>query len=89
VTATARPGGAGTRFHARGVYAIAGESGPWKYLGQATYLDDDGREVEHDWVRMVQDDREHWCPPDAVRELQVDAMPLHVIADDPQDNRAA
>lgn len=38
----------------RARYTLAGEPGEWRYVGQATYLDDDGREVEHDHVRMAQ-----------------------------------
>lgn len=72
-----------TRLSATALYGVAGEVGPWHYVGQATYLDDDGREVEHDWVRMVQDDdREVWCPPDAVAELAVVTMPLHLAGRD-------
>lgn len=73
----------------RGVYAVRGHDGPWHYLGQASYVDDDGRTVDHDWVRMVQDDEEVWVHPDDVTAHEVRSMPLHVLADDPQDSRAA
>lgn len=47
---TARPVAGGLR------YGIAGESGAWRYLGQATYADDLGREVEHDWWLVQAED---------------------------------
>lgn len=49
---------------------VHGEPGAWRYVGQATYVDDDGREVEHNHVRMreVGGDREVWVPlSDVVR----------------------
>lgn len=51
-------------------YLVADEPGAWRYVGQATYVEDDGREVEHDHVRMAQvgTDREVWVPlADVVR----------------------
>jgi hypothetical protein len=83
---TGRPCGA---FTARGVYRVAGHDGPWHYVGPATFVDDEGRTVEHDWVRMVQDDAEVWVDPADVEAFDVRPMPLHLIADDPQDHRAA
>lgn len=51
-------------------YLVDGEPGAWRYVGQATYVDDDGRDVEHDHVRMreIGGDREVWVPlADVVR----------------------
>lgn len=47
----------------------------FRFVGQATYLDDEGEEVEHDMVRMVMvgDDVEHWLDPEYVTELADDA----------------
>lgn len=60
------------RLDARLRYTVAGESGAWRYVGQATYLDDDGRTVEHDDVRMAAvggDRREVWVPRAQVTPL--------------------
>lgn len=46
---SARPVAGGIR------YGVAGEPGAWRYLGQATYADDQGHEVEHDWWLMRDD----------------------------------
>lgn len=52
-------------------YRVTGESGAWVLLGQATYLDDDGRTVEHDWVllREAGGDREVAVAPDDVTPI--------------------
>lgn len=43
---------------------VAGHPGVWTVVGQAVYVDDDGRTVEHDWVRVAADDgREVWVAP--------------------------
>lgn len=44
------------RLDRRAYYRVAGEEGPWRYAGQATYDDQYGQRVEHDWVHMVQGD---------------------------------
>jgi hypothetical protein len=67
---------------ARGVYAVAGHDGPWHYVGQATYVDDDGHVIEHDYVRMVQDGDELWVPLADVTAREVAPMPLHMLADE-------
>lgn len=36
-------------------YGVTGEPGAWRYLGQATYADEQGRDVEHDWWLMADD----------------------------------
>lgn len=56
----------------RSVYTLADHPGvPFRYAGQATYLDDAGRQVEHDWVvmRAVGNDAEVWADPATAREL--------------------
>lgn len=61
-----------TRLDARLRYAVAGRDGAWRYVGQATYVDDDGREVEHDWARMVRvsdPSAEEWVDPAGVTRL--------------------
>jgi hypothetical protein len=35
------------------LYALAMHVGPYLYVGQAQFVDDDGLPVEHDWVAMV------------------------------------
>jgi hypothetical protein len=67
-----------SRLSGTALYAVRGEEGPWRYVGQATYVDDAGRTVEHDYVRMVQDDSEVWVAPDDVTERPVVSMPLHL-----------
>ena len=56
-------------------YAVDGESGAWRYVGQATYVDDaTGETVEHDWVRMVRvgdPTHEEWVDPSSVTRLPV------------------
>lgn len=53
-------------------YTLAGEPGAWRFVGQAFYVDDDGRRVEHDWLRMVRRDVstgatfEVWVDPAAI-----------------------
>jgi hypothetical protein len=64
------------------IVTLVGREGPWRFLGQATYVDDDGRTVEHDWVRVVQDDEEVWVAPEDVVVPEVRSMPLHVLKDD-------
>ena len=50
-------------------YTVLGEAGRWRYVGQAWFRDDEGRRVEHDYVRMVRRDtatgetREVWVDP--------------------------
>lgn len=46
-----------------------GQEGPWVVLGQATYTDDDGREVEHDWLLVSQGDDELAVHPLDVKPL--------------------
>jgi len=64
---TARANAAdGGRLDARARYAVIGHPGVWRYVGQATFVDDDGRDVEHDFVRMVPvgvDGPEVWVDP--------------------------
>lgn len=54
-----------TRLSGMARYVVTGESGAWRYVGQATYVDDEGATVEHDHVRMRQvgGDREVWVDP--------------------------
>ena len=63
------------RLDARLRYAVAGEPGAWRYVGQATYTDDaTGATVEHDWVRMARvsdPTRETWVDPGTVSALPV------------------
>lgn len=62
---TARP-------DARDRYTVAGQTGVWRYVGQATYVDDAGRTVEHDHVRMAPvgvDGPEVWVAPGDVRPV--------------------
>lgn len=52
-------------------YALLGEDGAWRYVGQAWFVDDDGRRVEHDHVRMVQrtpdgETLERWVAPSEI-----------------------
>lgn len=64
------------RLDARARYAVAGESGVWRYVGQAAYVDDDGRAVEHDYVRMAlvgHDGHEVWCPSGDVTRADTSA----------------
>jgi hypothetical protein len=45
----------GVPLGARYRYALAGEPGLWRYVGQAWYVDEStGERVEHDHVRMAQ-----------------------------------
>lgn len=63
-----------TRLDARLRYAVAGESGAWRYVGQASYVDDDGRVVEHDWVRMARvsdPTQETWVDACSVSRLPI------------------
>lgn len=65
-----------TRLDATARYAVAGERGVWRYVGQATYLDDHGRTVDHDHVRMALAGRldvEVWCSPGDVTRLDASA----------------
>lgn len=48
---------AGTRV------TVAGLPGTWTVLGPATYADEDGRTVEHDWVRVAVPGDERWVAP--------------------------
>lgn len=60
------------RLSATARYAVAGESGTWRYVGQATYAEEPhGREVDHDYVRMVEvgGDREVWVEPGDVTRV--------------------
>ena len=60
------------RLRATARYTVAGEAGVWRYVGQATYVDDHGREVDHDYVRMArvgQDGHEVWVAPEDVTRL--------------------
>lgn len=70
--ATSRVEGADTedrrlsRLDGRARYAVLGHPGVWRYVGQATFVDDDGHDVEHDYVRMVpvgRDGHEVWVDP--------------------------
>lgn len=56
-----------------GVWRVKGEPGAWRMVGQATYVDDEGREVEHDWVLMreVAGDREVAVPPEDTAPIVV------------------
>jgi hypothetical protein len=60
---------------------VAGREGLWRVVGQASYRDDDGRVVEHDWLRVVSDDEEVWVAPDDVTACEVRPMPLHFLRD--------
>jgi hypothetical protein len=47
-------------------YLLVGHPGVWRYVGQAVFADDDGLDVEHEWVRMVPvgvDGPEAWVDP--------------------------
>lgn len=53
-------------------YEVAGLAGAWRFVGQATYLDDEGREVEHDHVRLVNaSGDEEWVDPAEVVGVHV------------------
>lgn len=58
-----------TGLDPRARYALLDEPGHWRYVGQAWYVDDQGRRVEHDHVRLVQrvpgtgETREVWVDP--------------------------
>lgn len=70
---TGRPGRAVTpRLDGRARYAVLGHPGVWRYVGQAVFADDDGRDVEHEYVRMVpvgRDGQEVWVAPGDVARL--------------------
>jgi hypothetical protein len=56
----------GARLDGRARYAVIGHPGVWRYVGQAVFVGDDGRDVEHDYVRMApvgQDEPEVWVDP--------------------------
>lgn len=60
------------RLDATARYAVLGHPGVWRYVGQASFADDDGADVEHDWVRMVPVGRagqEAWVAPGDVARL--------------------
>lgn len=61
------------RLSATARYAVTGEPGAWRYVGQATYAEEPhGREVDHDYVRMVEvgGDREVWVDPGECTRLR-------------------
>lgn len=64
---------------------VAGHDGPWVVLGQASYVDDDGRTVEHDWLRVAQDDEEVWVAPEDVTACEIVRRPLHLAVTDHRD----
>ena len=62
------------RLDARLRFAVDGLPGVWRFLGQATYADDDGRTVEHDWLRMApvgDPGGEEWVAPERVRPVHL------------------
>jgi hypothetical protein len=64
---------------------VAGREGPYVVLGQASYLDDAGRTVEHHWLRVAQDDGEVWVAPEDVTPCEVVRRPIHLAVADPRD----
>jgi hypothetical protein len=54
---------------------LTGRVGTWTVLGQATYDDDQGREVEHDWL-LVEPVHGHG-PVEAVAPDEVTGVPVN------------
>lgn len=67
---------------------VAGRDGLWRVVGQATYRDDHGREVEHDWLAVVADGDEVWVAPGDVTPCEVHSMPLHLLTRGRDDDAA-
>jgi len=65
-------------------YTLAGRPGAWRYLGQATYVDEHtGAEVEHDHVRMMRGDEEVWVDPREITGAYVgEAHGVFALGDD-------
>ena len=78
---TAGRGPGVVRLDRRLRYTVAGQDGTWRYAGQATYTDDDGRAVDHDYVRMVQGDAEVWVDPAEVTGVIAGGWSLTVLGD--------
>jgi hypothetical protein len=60
------------RLDGRARYAVLGHAGTWRYVGQATFVDDSGGTVEHEYVRMAmvgRDGHEVWVDPSDVTRV--------------------